>query len=251
MNCKQTTFSGRAIHQGCWIIAFLCFCQSVAQGSAADDDAVGSVDASSPHLALVWNDPYRGLPHTYKTMKREVERIFNDVGIDVRMEKRGLEIRHEAEYAKLMEVNIVLLPVEPTAWGKGAGVLGVTMWRPGEKPGVYLFFPSIVRSLGLELRRRTLERPPATKELARAIGRIVAHELVHFIAPSHPHTEEGLMCILLDRRFLVQSRIRLDPASARAVVDGLQERLREQKQKTAARKPDTSDARLTQSELGR
>lgn len=227
MSCRRTVRSGYVKKPRWWIVVFF-FCSLWTIQNAAGDEPAGRDEDAPPQLSLVWNDPYRWLPHSYNSMKREVEKIFNDVGVRVKMDKRGLEIRREAEYAKLMEVNIVLLPVESIAWGKGAGVMGVTIWRPGEKPGIYLFFPNIVRSLGLELRRRILERPPATKELARAIGRIVAHELVHFIAPSQPHTEEGLMCVLLDRRLLVQSKVHLDPVSARAVVEGLRERHRGQ-----------------------
>ncbi len=125
MNCRHTTPTGRTIHHGWWIIAFLCFSPSVAQGGSPAEDTESAREASSPHLALVWNDPYRGLPHTYKTMKREVERIFNDVGIDVRMEKRGLEIRRRGGIHETYGSQYRAAPVGADGLGKGRGSVGV------------------------------------------------------------------------------------------------------------------------------
>jgi hypothetical protein len=69
--------------------------------------------------------------------------------------------------------------------------------------------------------RYALAYPPAAdvgsvEEVARALARVAAHEIVHAIAPDVPHAAHGLMRHSLDRSFLVGSRATIDPRCAAA-----------------------------------
>ena len=48
--------------------------------------------------------------------------------------------------------------------------------------------------------------------VARAVGRILAHELVHLIAPDLPHARSGLMGASVGRAQLLGNGVGLDPA---------------------------------------
>jgi hypothetical protein len=54
------------------------------------------------------------------------------------------------------------------------------------------------------------------RRLGIALSRVIAHELVHALAPSLPHGS-GLMSARLDRRMLTAASIAIDPQLALAV----------------------------------
>ena len=62
--------------------------------------------------------------------------------------------------------------------------------------------------------------PPASRALAIALGRVVAHELVHALAPSVPHGT-GLMSAALTTRQLTAPSIPFDPEVGLAVQAAL------------------------------
>ena len=57
-------------------------------------------------------------------------------------------------------------------------------------------------------------------------ARVVAHEVIHAIAPDEPHARNGLMRHAMNRTFLLSDKAPLDGRCARAFLAGL-----------AARKP--------------
>jgi hypothetical protein len=63
--------------------------------------------------------------------------------------------------------------------------------------------------------------PSDRKRLAKALGRVVVHELVHRIAPELPHARSGLMREDLGASFLTRRSVSLDEASAAAVLSAL------------------------------
>ena len=63
--------------------------------------------------------------------------------------------------------------------------------------------------------RATLEDQ---RDYPRALGRVVAHELVHAIAPLEPHADRGLMQASLNRAVLTGPRLAIDERRARAFV---------------------------------
>jgi hypothetical protein len=58
--------------------------------------------------------------------------------------------------------------------------------------------------------------------LARAVARVVAHEIVHAVAPEANHTATGLMQPELTRAHLEMKRLRLARETTDALRRGLQ-----------------------------
>jgi hypothetical protein len=97
-------------------------------------------------------------------------------------------------------------------------VLGATVGNPGERKTVFIFAPNVLNMLGHHGVRGHREE----HELARALGRIVAHEAVHVLLPHHPHAARGVMNARWSRSFLVRAKLRLDPLIAEALRVKLQ-----------------------------
>lgn len=174
----------------------------------------GSVDyATVPTLTVVWNDAYRLGPWDLSVTRVELEQIFSASGVDLRLE-RGRRKTDEPDGLLVCvgpAVNVVLMPVRSEAWGLAPRVLGATVGRPAEKRTVFVFVPNVHRTLGI---REAPDHPREQYEFARALGRIVAHELVHALAPEQPHTGRGVMQGRLTRPFLVQDELSLDSPTA-------------------------------------
>ena len=65
--------------------------------------------------------------------------------------------------------------------------------------------------------------------LARAMARVLAHELVHVVAPERGHAASGLMARQLTRHLLLRRKIELDivsRTSARAAIENLVDTVR-------------------------
>jgi hypothetical protein len=65
--------------------------------------------------------------------------------------------------------------------------------------------------------------PSDRKRLAKALGRVVVHELVHRVAPDLPHADSGVMQADLGGSDLMRGRLPLDDGSRSAVLAALRE----------------------------
>jgi hypothetical protein len=164
-------------------------------------------------LSLVWFDAYQLFPSPFESLSAEVERIFAELGVGVRWEMGGEVLDGEETIDDPLRLYVVLLPTEPSTWGLGEHVMGAATHGKGKKGSVYLFYPQIINTLGFD----AMNAPGGTERLARAIGRIVVHELVHVLAPHHPHTDTGLMNRHLTGRFLMRPKVHLDDVSSSVV----------------------------------
>lgn len=63
--------------------------------------------------------------------------------------------------------------------------------------------------------------PSDRKRLAKALGRVVVHELAHRVAPDLPHAESGVMRGDLGRSFLTRRELSLDDISKKAILEVL------------------------------
>ena len=91
-------------------------------------------------------------------------------------------------------------------------------------PSVYgptwIYLSNVLWALGLKeepTRRLSLQEE---EQVARALGRVVAHEVVHAVVPDLVHSHGGLMAEKLGRAFLVQARAFLGPAEQKALRAG-------------------------------
>jgi hypothetical protein len=178
--------------------------------------------AASPVLRLVWVDPTGVGVGAEAVARDEARSLLRKMGATVSW-RRG----DARELARPEEVRVILL--DRTAASFGKAVLGATPPRFDVAPFVWVHVPSVRGVIGLDPRGSVFTlSPPASRALAIALGRVVAHELVHAIAPSVPHGT-GLMSAMLTYRLLtapsipfetevglaVQAALRGDPPGSR------------------------------------
>ncbi len=90
-------------------------------------------------------------------------------------------------------------------------------------PAVYIFYKTIAASLRLH---RLGGRPEANSyflgRASRALGRIVAHEVAHAIAPGEPHARDGLMRAGLEPEFfLAKGDVMIDAQWRHVLAQGM------------------------------
>ncbi len=180
---------------------------------------------NAPQLRLSWIDSYKLLhPRQYDLMAQEVEALFGELGIDVAW-RQGLP---DAGKASVDQVTIILMRINSRAWGYAHNVLGTVLGRSSHR--VYVFYPNVVAALRLPPRgteKRDLGLSPmpfdlkGDKEIALAVGRVIAHETVHALCPEQAHLEDGLMSARLTFALLRGPRIVLPSEIARQVVKRL------------------------------
>jgi hypothetical protein len=179
---------------------------------AARESEGPSVSAPPPAvLRLVWLDPAGVGAGLDRVARAEAESVLRRMGLAVSW-RRG----EAGDIARADEVRVILLD-RLAARGAGVPVLGATPSAFAEAPFAWVHVPSVSAALGLPLRGRgpgmsLLE----ARTLAVAVGRVVAHEVVHAVAPAVGHGT-GLMSATLTRRQLVAARMPFDPEVALAV----------------------------------
>ncbi len=179
----------------------------VAGCSAAPPPARWSAGAS-PTAAPVWPlplkvrlyDPYRLLrPEVRRVAEAEVIRAFGRAGAPVRFTPGDPEAIPATIYREL-----------PSRWDVDPTAIGVAVGERGGRRSVFLSYGAAVRALG----HGAGARVPRSR-IGVAVGRVLAHELVHAIAPECPHTRTGLMAASLNRRLLTAPGIGFDPLASR------------------------------------
>ncbi len=102
--------------------------------------------------------------------------------------------------------------------------MGAVRYQPGEASrGAWVSVPEVAGTLGLDARPGSWW-PQQRQALARAIGRVAAHEIVHALAPQREHAATGLMSAALGRGELTRTRIAVDPLTRSVVLDAVAQR---------------------------
>ena len=192
--------------------------------SLVDERGRAQILWDAPTLHLLWNDAYGLYPgFAFDAMRREVEDIFARSGLSVRMHraKAGQNI---TEYPE-PRVNAILAPSEAESWNLGPNAMAAAIGEPGKSRSIFIFYPVLLRTLGL----REIRTPAQRADLARAMARVLVHELVHVVAPERGHAASGLMARQLTRHLLIRRKIELDivsRTSARAAIENLVDTVR-------------------------
>ena len=150
-------------------------------------------------------------------MTEEFRFIFRPIGIDV----VWMKAPDTGRGASPINYTLVLMPIESKRWNLPCHVMGVVAGEKSERCFIYIFFPNVLRALGKKSIASCTPSAREIHELGRALGRVVAHELVHTIAPESPHTNAGLMCAWLKRYSLPHPRLLMSGATAEEVISGL------------------------------
>jgi hypothetical protein len=161
---------------------------------------------ADPVAQIVWIDMAQTPDVAERVAQEEAGRLLDQLGVAVRW-------RHGAPDAVLEsgEFAVVLLPRDRAA-RPGRFVLGACNTR-SSTPRAWVFLAGLQWALSLP----RLDHPGDTTRLGTALGRIVAHEVVHAVAPALEHAPSGLMAPRLDRTALLQAQMAIDPATRRVV----------------------------------
>jgi hypothetical protein len=171
--------------------------------SAMDAEAVGSPVAARPTLRLVWMDAGASASLVYAGMAREVRSILSGIGVDLAWDKRPGGLLEEGE------IGVILLDREPSRAGMRGHTMGCVIKEQRTRV-LWVNLGTVARTAGVPQAVSHSWSVAERQRLAVALGRVVAHEVVHAIAPTLPHAPQGLLRAELTRPDLVARRLDLD-----------------------------------------
>jgi hypothetical protein len=174
---------------------------------------------SGPRISLLWFDPRGSLPGGFETVRQEVDRVFREIGVDVRWTLGGPGTVYGG--ADVPEVPLILLPDDPAPSRAGQHIMGLVVKGQQPSRAVWVFLKSVRWTLGHDVRKARPRAQEEERELALAVARVAAHEVVHAIAPDEPHSRGGLMSHSLNRAHLLGQRIPVDAQCAAAFLTRL------------------------------
>jgi hypothetical protein len=187
-------------------------------GVAPRATAEAPLVAGGLSLHLVWLDPAGAAGSSVSAACDEAERVFKALGLVATWRRASVE-----EPPRDDEIRVILLD-RATLNARHASVLGSTPEHFDGPPHVWIHVPGVRQVLGIaDVRRGALDRHDSYA-LGVALGRVIAHEVVHALAPALPHGE-GLMRSSLSRRDLCASSAPVTPRLAAAVSRALADRL--------------------------
>jgi hypothetical protein len=171
-------------------------------------------------LELVWLDAH-GLFPDFDRVRSEADPIFRDLRVAVRWEV-GSDPRPFS--ADEVRIQIVLMPSEPAGWGISPSAMGVVLLAERARQNTaYLFYPPILRNVGLGRKAGAMLNPRERRDVARAVARVLVHEVIHTIAPNLSHADEGVMHDALLMGALSRSEIAIDDRTRNEFLRGLLE----------------------------
>jgi hypothetical protein len=171
--------------------------------------------AGQPALTLVLFDVARAIDGMHDVLRAELEDVFTPSGIAIEWRDGSLGTTLQADGPQGRELPLIVLPDAPAPL-RGRSILGLVPGGDAGAPSaVWIFAEPTRATLGLPARAR----PDAVDRalLARALGRVAAHEVVHALAPQLPHAVAGLMRNSLSREDLLGPLPAVSEGSLRAV----------------------------------
>lgn len=178
----------------------LCAAAATAAPAVADD--------ATRWLTIQWSDPEGLFPFPMADLAAEARAVFAPLGIGLRWASA------EATRVARDQVQVILLARDRSNGRMGERTLACVQAGPRSQAAAWILVPQVRASLGLPADRVPGEGPI----LARALARVIAHELIHVVAPGLPHASKGLMKPTLGRDFLRRPATpQLDPGLAHAV----------------------------------
>jgi hypothetical protein len=186
--------------------------------SALTSAQAATADGFGPQIKVVWFDPDDLLVDEFDLVAHEVSRLFKAVGIEVSW--RRTNGRDAVQYPG--EILSVLLPGGPHKWREEDCVMGAVNQRNPSALRVY--YGNVLRILGLPSDAVIRSRSAAERtRIAEAVGRVLAHELIHSVDPRYPHAPQGLFRARLNKKDLTKIDIAIDSASVTALHQALSE----------------------------
>ncbi len=166
-------------------------------------------------VRLVWTDPASAALGTEAVVRPEVSRLLRGMGLAASWRRA-----EPHETVRPGELRVIFLD-RASARAQGAPVLGATPLSFAGDRFVWVHVPSVRAAAGIgSARPGSWLGIHSARGLGIALARVVAHEVVHALAPALPHSG-GLMAARLDERMLTAANIRVDPAVGLALRQAL------------------------------
>lgn len=143
-----------------------------------------------------------------KALRAEVSTLLAATGLVIRWREIAPGGSFESS-----EIPVILLPSELRNHD-GERVLGVVIGRHRFPSPIWISVPNLRWVVGAQDANAGAGRVA----VERALGRVIAHEVVHVFAPEHPHATRGLMGRTVNRRLLTGEAGRLDEGCLSAVA---------------------------------
>lgn len=159
-------------------------------------------------LTLVLTDVQR-LPLDRSVLQAATEAALAGSGVEVAWDAQA---PGESREARGDEARVILTSWHP-ARRRGERVLGAVFRERGPSRAVWIYVEDVRAVLQ---GGAVTPRASDVHELSAAVGRVLAHEVVHILAPQHPHASDGLMAGAVDRGVL-GGKAPLDQACLEAI----------------------------------
>lgn len=152
---------------------------------------------------FVWVDVANVVPSAFATASEEAASILARAGLNCVFTRGN-------SHSSILpdEFFVILLPRAHGGRTPGRLVMGsvkVRQGRPDDEHVVRVYIEPILEVLSL----RSVDQDGP--RVARAIGRVIAHEVIHIAAPLLGHSKRGLMAAVLTAKELVGPRVQIDP----------------------------------------
>lgn len=194
--------------------------------------------SAAPQLKLALFDRVHLSAAFFDEMASELARVLPTRETEI----AWLPTSHQlAVYSPRGEIQVILSASSPEAWGFDASVMAAVLSPERELPGgVIVVFPArVARVVGARRYTEFSDRMPRDSRLQRALGRVIAHEIVHVVAPDHRHGDEGIMQESQSQTSLLGPDPRVDPACTVAFQTGLPKYISAADRLAAATAPDS------------
>jgi len=189
---------------------------SVVLVASAGAGAAAEAEAASPaRLRLMWVDVLGSAPYAFRLASREASAILAEAGVESEW-----TVGSAAAVSTDDELKVVLMEGITRGARLPEHVMGGTR-RGAQSRTTWVYLSNVLWALGLQDRSARTFTPGEEVEIARALGRVAAHEIVHALAPDVPHSRNGLMASRIGRAQLVHGSPTLSAREQKALRAGL------------------------------
>lgn len=172
---------------------------STFEGAPTADPAPPTEAESIVDMEIVWIDVLGDPVYSFRRAMDEASEILRKVGV-----RYAYRLGEVNAVSGPNELRIIVLPRSQAPSSPRRLVMGAVNARfaqPGEARAIWVYTDAVVSALGLD----SVEQDPMA--VAIAMGRVVAHEIVHVMAPQVGHAKSGLMSAVLSAKDLRGARV--------------------------------------------
>ncbi len=206
-----------------WVALMTALILHTGQPTSAANAGKTDLGQSIDHLHIVWFYP-GSVFLSFDLMRAETDRIFREIAVSTTSDK-GDSVNGQRD---AVDIQVVLIDTFRRIAGVNNDIIGY-VWvsakgRETPRNTIHIYLPNVLRTLGFRLRldrasipqhvRLKLNQLKASRELATALGQIIAHEVVHIVTPEVPHASHGLMVPVYKRCILMHPEMHFPPQYA-------------------------------------